>query len=483
MNCRFTGDAANGFPVSPHFFNLHREERFMEITTRVPDKCTFMWVLYDPSGSFRGQCFCLGSGKTVLIDGNETNYGTVGGALPEGEWTIWTIFFPVGEDPLHDFSWTLDVVCEEDHDSVPARDKMPAFTWLDSQGKICAEYLQRSYFSKRSWYKGDFHVHTTCSDGKMPPPRIQNEAVRLALDFFAVTDHNFMHTCWVDDRIPVIPGMELTLEQGHFNLFFKGAFLFQKEGFWREMAFDPELANMLLGKARDSGALVSVNHPFMPTWEVKDMSLDLSLVDSIEIICDPTWSTSAEAAEKALKAFGILWDHGVQITGIGGSDIHNPPEEHYEGSAIPGEIGLPATWILADTLSVSNLLNALKEHRVCVTMGFRLDMKAKYHTTDYCVGSHLPVDDESDISFEVSLSNTDQPYYIEIVENGIACGLGFCDTGHAFSFIRNWDSGYHWLRIDIRDTSGRLCGFTNPIYSGSRTKEKMSWGNLVEHIV
>jgi hypothetical protein len=482
MNYRFTGDAADGFSVSPLFFSLDREESYMEIIARIPDKCTFMWYLYDPSGSLRGQCFCQGSGKTVIIAQNERSYGTVDGILPEGKWTIWTIFFTPEEDKQQKFSWTLDVTDKAGPIERMVSDEMPGFVWLDSFGKVTGEYLQRSYLTKKAWYRGDFHVHTTLSDGKMTPSRVQKEAVWQALDFFAVTDHNFMHTCWVDNSMPVIPGMELTLEQGHFNLFLNGTSPFHQEEFWRNMTLGNVFTNTFLEKARESGAVISVNHPFMPPWEVKDMSLDLSMLDAMEIICDPTWHTSPEAAEMALQAFGILWNHGILITGIGGSDIHNPPEELYDGSDIPGEIGFPASWILADKLSVNDLLNALKEHRAFVAVGFRIDMTAKYHGIDYSVGSLLPIDDESDIIFTVSLLYTDQPYSIEIVENGITGRLGSCDTERTFSCIRNWDNGYHWLRFDIRNASGRLCGFTNPIYSGSRTKEKMSWGNLLELI-
>ncbi len=486
MNVKFNGDAANSSPVSPLFFKLDARQEYIEITGTVSEKCIFMWYLYDPEGKLRAQSFCLGSGKTVAVTCGTGGYGTVPGPLPDGEWTIWAIFLPGKEKEQNDQVWTLNVSygTQEYSEAAWSRepDGKPSFVWLDPEGNVCGEYLKRCYKPEKAWYKGDFHAHTTLSDGKMTPLRIQNEAGKQGLDFYAVTDHNFIHTAWTDDRMPVLPGMELTLDQGHFNLFMKGAFPLYKEGFWRNMTFESDAVNTFLIEARKTGAVVSVNHAFMVPWEVKYEGLDTSLIDAMEIICDPTWSNSAEAAEKALKAFGILWEHGVKVTGIGGSDIHNLPEEPYEGSHVPGKIGFPLSWVLADELSPAALLEALRERRVCVTTGFRLDIRVRYQGNDYTAGSCIPVEDESDISFSVSLQDTDQPYFIDIVESGAANRAELLNRENILDFKRNWDGGYHWLRIDIRDSSGRLCGFANPVYSGNRKIEKILWGNLVELI-
>ncbi|SPY32047.1 Uncharacterised protein [Peptoniphilus harei] len=60
----------------------------------------------------------------------------------------------------------------------------------------------------------------------------------------------------------------------------------------------------------------------METFEflVDDYSLDD--LKFMEIINDPTYMTSIDAVEKALKAWDLLLQNGYKIYGIGGSDSH-----------------------------------------------------------------------------------------------------------------------------------------------------------------
>jgi len=70
------------------------------------------------------------------------------------------------------------------------------------------------------WYRGDFHVHTTASDGDYPPTLVAEIAKAEGLDFIAITDHNTITglTELRDDLdFLVIPGVEVTLTKGHFN--------------------------------------------------------------------------------------------------------------------------------------------------------------------------------------------------------------------------------------------------------------------------
>lgn len=340
---------------------------------------------------------------------------------------------------------------------------------------------KRIYNPARAWYRGDFHVHTACSDGKMPPSRVKQEAERRGLDFFAITEHNFFHTGLAGDAMPVISGMELTLEQGHFNIFVGEGLPLLPEGLRNGMIQLQGSPGGFLKEYRASGAVVSVNHPFMVPWEVRDPDLDLSLLDAMEIICDPTWGTSAASAEKALKAFGILWDRGFRVTGLGGSDIHNPPEEPYEGSNAPGLIGLPSTWVLAEELSTAALLKAVTQRRVCVATDFRLEVFARCAAGEYPPGSRLPLrGGDSDVSVFVSVTDTGGTYRAEIVEDGMIKETAFVSGEPWVCFNRRWGKGCHWLRVDIRDAAGRLCGFANPFYSGDRKIEKTTWGELVE---
>ena len=69
------------------------------------------------------------------------------------------------------------------------------------------------------WYKGDLHMHTTRSDGPDTPEQLNLRAGQNGLDYYVVTDHNYWHETWPLAGCMVIPGMEITMEAGHRNVF------------------------------------------------------------------------------------------------------------------------------------------------------------------------------------------------------------------------------------------------------------------------
>src|SRR5207302_8223445 len=72
------------------------------------------------------------------------------------------------------------------------------------------------------WYRGDFHCHTLYSDGVLTPPELAALAKSEGLDFFAITDHNTVNAYPHFDapaELLIIPGIEVTFEEGHFNVF------------------------------------------------------------------------------------------------------------------------------------------------------------------------------------------------------------------------------------------------------------------------
>ncbi|MBN1074584.1 PHP domain-containing protein [Clostridium botulinum] len=64
--------------------------------------------------------------------------------------------------------------------------------------------------------KGDFHIHSTSSDGGYTPKQVVNFAKKRGVDIISLTDHN--NTCGIDESIlegerigvKVIPGVELS---------------------------------------------------------------------------------------------------------------------------------------------------------------------------------------------------------------------------------------------------------------------------------
>ncbi len=82
--------------------------------------------------------------------------------------------------------------------------------------------LSKVFSAKPGWYCGDFHAHTTCSDGVFSPKGLSDLAIQQGLDFLSITDHNAVNAFDdFDEAINhmVLPGIEITLLDGHFIVF------------------------------------------------------------------------------------------------------------------------------------------------------------------------------------------------------------------------------------------------------------------------
>ena len=122
------------------------------------------------------------------------------------------------------------------------------------------------------WYRGDLHAHTHYSDGALSPDELVAVAVAEGLDFFALTDHNSVDGCanfTPQKKVLIIPGVEATLDEGHFNIF--GV---DKSSDWMttvcngqvRMTVDetyPTLTDLMEATAAE-GLLNSINHPLLP---------------------------------------------------------------------------------------------------------------------------------------------------------------------------------------------------------------------------
>src|SRR5699024_8388628 len=213
--------------------------------------------------------------------------------------------------------------------------------------------------TEKKWYKGDFHTHTIYSDGEMTREENIEMANKQSLDFFVATDHNIVPTSWYDQsNILVIPRTEVTSTLGHFNIINLNTSPFVKNRL-RDM-YDEKGTNEII--AQDYGdALISINHPFLKgcPWIYRDTNM--GNIDTIEIINDPTYPDNLEATEHALTAWNLLLNDGYKITGIGGSDSHLRPDDHYDGSSEPSLIGDPGTYVYCDELTASNLMNSVRK--------------------------------------------------------------------------------------------------------------------------
>lgn len=95
--------------------------------------------------------------------------------------------------------------------------------------------------------RGDFHLHTNASDGKLSPKELINAAYKNGLDIIAITDHDTTLSVeegireGLDKNIRVIPGIELSTIHNNESIHILGYF---KDDKYKEEAFQNFLKDM-----------------------------------------------------------------------------------------------------------------------------------------------------------------------------------------------------------------------------------------------
>ncbi|MFA9378674.1 MAG: CehA/McbA family metallohydrolase [Lachnotalea sp.] len=347
------------------------------------------------------------------------------------------------------------------------------------------------------YYKGDFHGHTIYSDGNNTRLEANEILKQQQMDFMAFTEHNSIPLTQGNTPCLSIPSFELTLPTGHINVHgikdMNTIFLkLQTSNILNSNLSEKELFQLICDMTVEcySGeANLSLNHMFLKPWHFNYENFDMSKLNTIEIICDPTYATSEEANDKAVAFLDFLWEEGLLIYGIGGSDSHNKQEERYEGAVEPSIYGDPATYVFCKGLSIRNIVDAVKKGHAYV---------ARYVTMDICIceGKYLPGDEVEAVGevFTSDINKTGKElkeelitYEVHIDSNKILnrelVGRFILNNQivkeirlnkeqdkiyDTVSFRMENNPGSWWLRFGIYDKAGHVIAYVNPIYRNKK---------------
>ncbi|MGH2522130.1 MAG: CehA/McbA family metallohydrolase [Anaerolineales bacterium] len=351
--------------------------------------------------------------------------------------------------------------------------------------------LSKVYNPQPGWYRGDFHAHTHFSDGYFDPPQLAEVAKAEGLDFFAITDHNTIDSFPYfgdDPGLLVIPGIEVTFQEGHFNVFgiegqreWVDPLLAERS--WRDVKLGGryQTTTEVMQAASAQGLLNSINHPLLKPWEWRDGATELSHLTCLEVWNDPSWPDNKRDNPRAVALWTELLDAGYRITAIGGSDYHrpvpplNPPKP-------PDRLGLPSTYVYAGELSGRAILQALRQRRAYVSMGPTVTFRAHLNGATHDIGADLgPVSGE--IRFEASVSGCASPATARIVRRyGEAVAeMEVVDGSASLAPSQRVDVDTPaWYRFDVLDREGMMLAITNPIFAGpARTPDRNTFGDFV----
>lgn len=204
----------------------------------------------------------------------------------------------------------------------------------------------------RIWLKGDTHLHTCNSDGKLTPGQLVEACQQAGLDYAIITDHNYntVKESYMDKNLLVMQGQEITDELGHINVWGKKVPQDPPYILKCEADYDAVLAPCV-----EAGATLSVNHPFCSMCGFH-MDLDHFPFDCVEV-----WNT----IQHSDNVKNMNWWHnqllqGKHLAAVGGSDFHKDI----------GPLKLlatPTTIVHATAKTEAAVLQALREGRAVVT--------------------------------------------------------------------------------------------------------------------
>jgi hypothetical protein len=282
--------------------------------------------LFDPDG-FRGWS---GSDKLrIVVREDEATPSYLPGPLVPGEWQV---LHGLHRVPPGGLEWELRVefgpAVVEPMRSPPPRPARPPRRDLPAA-------------EGRRWLAGDLHSHTVHSDGFMTVAELACFARSRGLDFLALTDHNTtshfadIPAAAAHAEMILLPGFELTTDFGHANCIGATRWVDFRRG-----------ADDWLADAEASGALLSVNHPLLPTMEWRQpMSGRPPLLE--------VWHSSTRRRLEGSLAWWEDWRAGIPV---GGSDFHRIGND-----GLPGE---PTTWVEAEG---DDVLGAIRAGRVAIS--------------------------------------------------------------------------------------------------------------------
>jgi hypothetical protein len=256
--------------------------------------------------------------------------------------------------------------------------------------------LDRVVRDAPGWYAGDFHCHTHHSDGELSPTQLLDVARQEQLDFFTITDHNttaaYAEFGDPDDML-IVPGLEVTFDHGHFNVFGIEHALPWAEPFCPgpteiELGTTDYRLDELVQDAATAGLVTSLNHPLLPPWAWVDPQTDLRQVHCVEIWNDPSWPDTAIANPAAVELWTRWLNAGHRITAIGGSDYHRPRPK--PGTPrVRERLGRPRTVVYAENLSGRAVLEGLRRRQAYMTMGPVVTFSGLHNETPVAMGQDL----------------------------------------------------------------------------------------------
>ncbi|KAH8901484.1 PHP domain-like protein [Thozetella sp. PMI_491] len=426
------------FEVSPGVTSIHISYNYTDRVNSTVDIGIFDergYALEDGKNAttgFRGWSFNLLSNFTFTPSETTPNYA--GGPISHGTWYVLLANTHIDGEYID-----YEVKVEYGYQKVTS----PRFSMEPAATDLGIDERRRARMDNATdgeiWLKGDFHVHTIYSDGSYTPAEQVAHAQQQGLDFYFSTEHN---THCGNDIMGSFAPEDMLIGRGMETVE------------WRYEPNSTEYSNAV-EQVHRVGGFVSVNHSYMACKEcIWNLDHDFKYNDAIEI-----WNGyygginyPAEINEAALSLWQRLLVQGQRVTGIGGSDSHDPPSM----------IGSPCTKVKARTLSTASIVEGVKRRRVYIveTPEMEIDFTIRGENLYAQIGDVVETTGAA-LTAYLSTVGFDGQTACFITESGYLVN----ETIHEGTPITlPVAGGVKFLRLEVRNSTGSYIGLTNPIY-------------------
>ena len=383
--------------------------------------------------------------------------------------------------PIGGRRWALDLGVSYIDEGATSTYTAKVWFWRPGDVPAVSTFSPEPLKTGQAWYRGDLHLHTGDSDGfcdsrrgrSVPCPiyRTVEAAENARLDFISITDHNNVghYNAMRElqpfyDNVLLIPGREMTTEQGHANIFGTTDYVDHRLG---EKTM-PDMATMIEASHR-TGALVSINHPGAPNdhrcrgcgWIAPDKTR--GMVDAFEVMnAGNLWKQRAGADPMEDVA---IWEaqiaKGGRITAIGGSDNHDTQLGRLG-------VGFPTTVVRADDLSERAILDAIKAGHVWIDLtgkpGRSFDLSARAAGAEGTLGDNFALRAGQPLQMTIKAGGSRGASLVGLVDGKSSAALSLSEIPDGQAQL-SWtsDGGRHWIRFEVREGGKRVL-ITNPVY-------------------
>ncbi len=305
-------------------------------------------------------------------------------------------------------------------------------------------------------------MHTRCTatatgrSRNSPAPRAKQVSTLSASPDHNTLSHHADIARLPSDGALVLRGEEVTTYGGHVNAWGLPANTLID---FRVQPGDGAQMSKVVGKIHGFGALASINHPFALcggcSWSYDRAARSF---DSIEV-WNGAWD---QTDERALQWWDELLRGGRRITAIGSSDTHR--------RANP--LGHPTTHVFASDVSREEpLLQAIREGRVIVTseparpmISFTVEAVQGKARIRHNVGEELALNTAGLIRFRIAAQSApDGAIAALISQSGELRRFVLRPNREEVSFEHHIQTSAYF-RVEVRDRTGGMLAFTNPIY-------------------